>query len=384
MRARDLAPELSKRARECEERRSLPPETIAAFRDAGLLRLLRPARFGGYEVGLASLIEIVREVGRACGSSAWCLALFATHNRLVGLFGEQAQREVFDTDVEAPLAAVYAPGATAMAVEAGSKGFRLSGRWQFASGCDHAGWVALAARVPRQPEGPIPDIRCLLVPAGEFRIDDTWFVSGLRGTGSKDVVVEEAFVPAHRALSFLDLSRGTAPGLALNPSPLFRLPVVPLLALVAAGAALGLAQAATESFRERARARASQRASSPSQIGQVALAAALATIDAAALFLQRDVEDLAWRARSGERLSAGSRARYLLDAAFVVASCTRALDRQVAVSGAGALFDDCPLQRACRDLRAMSAHAALQLEPAMERFGRIELGLPTDSPLLLI
>ena len=381
-------PALASRALECEARRSLPTETVADFRAAGFFRLLRPARFGGWEVGLATLIEILREVGRGCGSSAWCLALFATHNRLAGLLSDRAQREVFEQAAETPLAAVYAPSGTALQVGTGpGAGFRLSGRWQFASGCDHAGWAAVAARVTHKSGSPISDVRCFLVPSGDFRIDDTWFVSGLKGTGSKDVVVEDCFVPAHRALAFVDIARGTTPGASLNPSPLFRLPVLPLLALAAGGPALGVAQAAMEIFRERERLRiggsvtphGTARATSSMPLGEAVVA-----VDAAALLLQRDIEDLTRRCATGERMSQAQRARYLLDGAFVVASCTRAVDRLFAVSGAGALFDAIPLQRAFRDLHAMSAHAALQLEAATERFGRIELGLPTESPLLLI
>jgi 3-hydroxy-9,10-secoandrosta-1,3,5(10)-triene-9,17-dione monooxygenase len=114
------------------------------------------------------------------------------------------------------------------------------------------------------------------------------------------------------------------------------------------------------------------------------LGEAVVAVDSAALLLHRDVDDLTRRCAAGERLSQAQRARYLLDGAFVVASCTRAVDRLFAVSGAGVLFDASPLQRAFRDLHALSAHAALQLEAATERFGRIELGLPTESPLLLI
>lgn len=381
-RARDLVPALARRARECEERRAVPPETIADFRDAGFLRLLRPSRFGGHQVGLTTLADIVGEVARGCGSSAWCLALFATHNRLAALFPDGAQHEVFaDTDGTA-VAAVYAP--TGIATPDGeASGFRLTGRWRFASGCDHARWVALAARVAHEREGPIADVRCFLVPAAEVRIDDTWFVAGLKGTGSKDVVAEDVRVPPHRVVTFVDIARGATPGAALDPSPLYRLPVLPLLSLVCGGVALGLARAAIESFRARESAGA-RSTTVTSSTGAMPLAEALASVDAAELLLRRALDDLDRRGAAEARLSAAQRARHLLDGAFVVTACTRAVGALLTAGGADALFDARGLARAFRDLQAMSAHAALQFPAAAERFGRMELGLPADSRLLLI
>jgi alkylation response protein AidB-like acyl-CoA dehydrogenase len=382
-RARDLVPDLRRRARACEERRSLPLETVADFRAAGFPRVLQPTRFGGYELGLASLVAILREVGRGCGSSAWCLALFATHNRLVGLFDERAQREVFGDDGDALIAAIYTPSGTAAPIgtEPG-RGFRVTGRWRFASGCDHGTWVAVAARV--QPSaGPIADIRTFLIPAGDFGIEDTWFAAGLRGTGSKDVVVNDVFVPTHRVVSFVDVVRGSSPGVAVNRSSLFRLPLFPVLALVAGGPALGLAHGAIDAFRELEAGRAAGHGRATHPIGPARLAEATAGVEAAELYLQRGVDDLTRRVAAGEYLTRGQRARYRLDGAWVVAACLRAVDGLFRASGASALFDASPLQRAFRDLHAMAAHNLLQLDAAADLFGRLDLGLsPPSDPLL--
>jgi len=386
--ARDLASELRARAPECDARRSLLPATVADFRKAGFLRILQPAPFGGYELGLPTLIDVTRELGRGCGSSAWCLALFALHNRLVGLFDERAQREVFGDGGDALLAAVFAAsGAATPAGKGPGVGYRVTGRWRFASGCDHADWLAVTARVAHRSDRPIPDVRCFLVPGGQFRIEDTWFVAGLRGTGSKDVIVEDVFVPAYRALSFFDVARGVPPGSAVNASPLFRLPLSPVLALAAGGPALGLAQAAIQAFRSRAGAGASGTRDAParqSATDQRSLAEAVVVVDAAAQLLHRDVEDLTRALAAGERVSQGQRARYLLDGAFVVTSCSRAVDRLFTASAADVLFNGSPLQRAFLDLRAMSVHSTLRLDAATEMFGRIELGLPVASSRLLI
>jgi 3-hydroxy-9,10-secoandrosta-1,3,5(10)-triene-9,17-dione monooxygenase len=392
-RARALAPALAGRARHCEERRCLPPDTVAELRGAGVFRVLQPARFGGFELSLSTLIDVAAEIGRGCGSTAWCVALGALHNRLAGLFDERAQREVFGETGDAQLAVVFSTAGTAtvapdVAASADrGAGFRVSGTWPYASGCDHAGWIAVTAPVVRTPPTPLPDVRCFLLPKADVRIDDDWFVAGLRGTGSKTVVVADAFVPAHHALSYLDVARGTTPGAAVNPSPLFRLPLIPSLNLAAAGAAIGIARGAADAFRdERQARRAGQRdgIEARDSWGASPLGPALAAVDAAALLIRRDADDMTGRVTAGERLSPVQRTRYLLDGAFAVASVTEAVDRLLAAGGAAALRDASPLQRAFRDLHAMSAHSTLRLDVAARLHARCEEGLPPRSSLALI
>jgi 3-hydroxy-9,10-secoandrosta-1,3,5(10)-triene-9,17-dione monooxygenase len=272
-------------------------------------------------------------------------------------------------------------------VDRGEPGFRLTGTWPYASGCDHASWVAVTAPVVRERPGPLPDTRCFLIPAGRFRIQDDWFVAGLKGTGSKSVVAKDLFVPAHRGLSYLDVARGRAPGTAVNPSPLFRLPVVPTLTLVAAGTAIGIAHGAIEAFRERVSAGGAVRPGAPvrEDVASAApLAPALAAVDAARLLLLRDAEELMRHAAAGERPGRARCARYLVDGAFAVAAAAGAVDRLFAASGASALRETSPLQRAFRDLHAMAAHSTLRLDAMAELLARIELGLPLRSALALI
>jgi 3-hydroxy-9,10-secoandrosta-1,3,5(10)-triene-9,17-dione monooxygenase len=388
-RARALAPTLAARARHCEERRSLPPDTVEELRRAGVFRTLQPARFGGFELSLSTLIDVVAEIGRACGSTAWCAALGALHNRLAGLFDERAQREVFGDAGDAQLAVVFSTSGSATPAEcsASGGGFRVSGSWSYASGCDYAGWIAVTAPVVRTPPPPLPDVRCFLLPRADVRIDDDWFVAGLCGTGSKTVVVADAFVPAHRALSYLDIARGATPGAAVNSAPLFRLPLIPSLNLAAAGAAIGIARGAADAFREQQRARrASGRDGHEARgpAGSTPVGLALAAADAAALLVRRDADDMTARIAAGERLGPSPRTRYLLDGAFAVASVTEAVDRLLAAGGAGALRDSSPLQRAFRDLHAMSAHSTLRLDDAASLHARCEEGWPPRSSLALI
>jgi 3-hydroxy-9,10-secoandrosta-1,3,5(10)-triene-9,17-dione monooxygenase len=123
-------------------------------------------------------------------------------------------------------------------------GFRVSGRWSFSSGCDHAGWALLGGVVRSQKEvDSFPEVLAFLAPRRDYRIEDTWQVAGLVGTGSNDIVIEEAFVPDYRACSFLDAFAQRSPGQALNTAPLYQLPLGPMffygIAMPAIGAGVG-------------------------------------------------------------------------------------------------------------------------------------------------
>jgi hypothetical protein len=173
----------------------------------------------------------------------------------------------------------------------------------------------------------------------------------------------------------------------VNASPLFRLPLIPTLNLATAGAAIGIARAAAEAFREGLRAPSiapSEARDRENATGAAPVGLALAAVEAAELLLRRDAEALTRQMLAGERPTRVERARYMLDAAFAVASCTQAVDRLFAAGGAGAIRDSSPLQRAFRDLHAMSAHSTLRLDVAAELFSRCELGLPPRSALALI
>jgi 3-hydroxy-9,10-secoandrosta-1,3,5(10)-triene-9,17-dione monooxygenase len=387
-RARGLVPVLRERAQACEDRRSLPPPTVADFRAAGFLRTLQPARFGGHELWLDTLLDLAREIGRGCGSSAWCLAIFALHGRIVALFEQAAQEEVYGVDGDAVVAGVLDPTGTAVAARcAGETGLRVRGRWRFASGCEHAGWIVLAARVARDREGPVPDVRCVLVPARSVRIEDTWRAAGLRGTGSHDVVLEDVFVPARRTVSFLDLARGAAPGTGVNPSSLYRLPLVPVLALVMVGPALGLGEATVEVCAEASRAKSpvvrSRGLPDPADFRvAVTLGEAIVELETVGALVRRDLAELARWDRAQGFIERGTRVRYRLHGAFAVDRCRHLVGRLLAASGTRALFDTSPVQRAFRDLHAMAAHAALRLDSAAEELGRQELGLPPTSAVI--
>jgi alkylation response protein AidB-like acyl-CoA dehydrogenase len=191
-RATALLPVLKERAAQTEELRQIPPETVQDLIASGLIRLGNPACYGGLGLEYDLAFEVAWELGRACGSTAWCYALWTVHNWWVGHFPAPAQAEYFFTEGPDVLAAsALNPGGGRAEPIAG--GFHVSGHWRFSSGCDAASWVMAA--VP-SPTGHL----WTLIPRADYTMRDTWFTSGMRGTGSKDIVIQEAFVPTHRTL----------------------------------------------------------------------------------------------------------------------------------------------------------------------------------------
>src|SRR5512139_4109910 len=166
-RVRSLVPALRERAPACEALRRLPDETVKDYQSLGLLRALQPKSFGGFELDPWTFYEGVMEVSSACASSGWVLGVVGVHNWQMGLFPEQAQRDVWGGDTSVQISSSYAPTGKAERVDGG---FRLSGRWSFSSGCDLCDWVFLGCVAPG--EGPVPDMRTFLVPRSDYRIDD--------------------------------------------------------------------------------------------------------------------------------------------------------------------------------------------------------------------
>ena len=366
-----LLPALRERAAECEALRRVPDETMKDFQSRGLLRALQPKRWGGFELDPWVFYEAVADVASVCGSSGWVLGVVGVHNWQLALFPEQAQRDVWGTDSSVQVSSSYAPTGK---VERVPGGFRLSGRWSFSSGCDHCDWVFLGGVAPG--DGPAPDTRTFLVPRSDYRIDDNWHVAGLCGTGSKDIVVEGAFVPEHRTHRFVDAFMLASPGQAVNTSALYRLPFGCVFSSAIAVPAIGAASGALALFTEQIRARNSPVAGAkPAEdpFNHTRLADASAQIDSAREALRRDWSELVALAEAGQGIPLGPRVRTRLDVGNAVARGVHAVDRLFEASGGRAIFLDNPIQRVFRDVHAMRAHAFNNPDRAARLFGRFEL-----------
>ncbi len=199
-RASLMVPQLRARAAEIEAARGVPADVIRMFQDAGFFRVPQPAEFGGYEMNPIVFMRMLMELGRGCCSSAWNMMILGVHNWEFGLMDPRAAQDVWGVDDTVIVASSYAPVGELTQVEGG---YRLKGRWPTSSGSDHGQWAFLGAILKNEDGVPI-DRMALLVKREDFTLIDDWNTFGLCGTGSKSLVVEDAFVPSHRAHSVID------------------------------------------------------------------------------------------------------------------------------------------------------------------------------------
>jgi 3-hydroxy-9,10-secoandrosta-1,3,5(10)-triene-9,17-dione monooxygenase len=374
-RVRALLPAVRERSVLAERLRRLPDATLQDFVAAEVFRCLQPKRYGGWELDPAAFYQAAIEVAAVCGSTGWVFSVIGIHNWHLALFPPEAQEDVWGEDSGTLVSTSVAPTGT---VEAAPGGFRLSGRWSFSSGCDFCRWVVLGGVVPGDP----PDARVFLVPRHDYAIDDNWHVVGLCGTGSKDIVVADAFVPAHRTHSYRDAFAIDNPGAAVNEAPLYRLPWGLTFPYALTAPAIGVALGALAAFREQTGGRVNTRDGSRAaedRFTHLRLAESAAEISGAHDRLLANFAEMMRCLESGADIPLAARARYRWDAAKATDWSVSAVDRLFAMSGGRGVFLSNPLQRAWRDVHAMQAHAANNLERAAAIFGRSEFGLPPQD-----
>jgi 3-hydroxy-9,10-secoandrosta-1,3,5(10)-triene-9,17-dione monooxygenase len=379
----DLQPMFRQRAQEAEDQRSVPAESVKALAETGFFRLLQPARFGGLEASPLSFYKAVRLIASACGSTGWVASVVGVHPWQLALFPPRAQEDVWGTDPATRMSSSYAPTGKAKLADGG---YRLDGRWSFSSGCDHASWVLLGGIVTNDEGQPV-DFCTFLLPSTDYRIDDVWDTVGLRGTGSNDIVVENAFVPKYRALSFSDVTRCKCPGHEVNDAALYRIPFGSIFSYAITTPIIGMATGAYDAYvdyqKERVRASYVGQKAKEDPYGQVRVAEAAALIDNTWLALERNMTELMGHVRRGERLPLPLRLRVRRDQVLGTGQAIRAVDLLFENSGGRALRMGTPIQRFWRDAHAGRVHAINDPERALSMFGRGEFGLevPPDAML---
>jgi 3-hydroxy-9,10-secoandrosta-1,3,5(10)-triene-9,17-dione monooxygenase len=378
----ELLPVLRDRAQETEDARVVPAESVKALEEAGVFRLLQPARYGGIEADPVTFYTAIRMIAGACGSTGWVASVVGVHPWQLALFPVAAQEEVWGQDTSTRMSSSYAPTGRARLAEGG---YHLKGRWSFSSGCNHATWVLLGGIVTAADGNPV-DFCTFLVPISDYTIDDVWDTVGLRGTGSNDIVVD-AFVPAHRALSFSDVSKCVCPGQEVNDAPLYRIPFGSVFSYAITTPIIGMATGAYEAHVAYQRTRVSTAYAgqkvSEDPFAQARVAEAAAEIDGAWLALERNMTELMGHARAGEPIPMPLRLRIRRDQVRGTGQAISAVDLLFENSGGRALKTGTPIQRFWRDAHAGRVHAINDPERALTMFGRGEFGLPPAADAML-
>ncbi|MGH7906446.1 MAG: acyl-CoA dehydrogenase family protein [Candidatus Binataceae bacterium] len=368
-RASALVPVLRERAAACEKLRRIPDETVADFCSAQIHLIAQPVSYGGLGLDMDAVYEVAAELGRGCGSSGWMGCFWPLHNWMVGLFPKPAQDEYW-ADSHSVLSST-ASATVRCSFEPAKGGMRLSGQWNFASGIDHAQWIQLITRD-----------YLVLLPRKDFRIEDNWFVAGLRGSGSKGVIVDNVFVPEHRLLPAELLLAGNSPGRKLHDSAFYRVPMFAFLGYSLAAPIIGMGQGAVDLFEQMAGNRTDSQTGErviEKPLMQACLADASASVDAARLLMLRDLRDVREYGAAEKEMPLAERARTRRDIAFAVRTCVRAANSLYEMAGAHAIYEFSPMQRMVRDINAASHSVAVTWDVPAENYGRVRWGLPPNT-----
>lgn len=378
----DLLPGIAARADQAEADRRIPAETIAELKEAGVFRMLQPQRWGGLEASPVEFYEVVRSLAATCGSTGWVSSVIGVHPWQLALFPDQAQQDVWGEDNGTLVSSSYAPTGKLTPVEGG---YQATGRWSFSSGCDHCTWVLLGAMVMGDDGKPV-DMVTILVPKGDYRIEDVWDVVGLRATGSNDIVIDGAFVPAHHALSFKDVGALVCPGQAENTAPLYKLPFGTVFAYTITTPIIGIATGAydahVERMKERVRISYGGQKVSGDSFAHVRVARAATDIDASWLQLERNLSEQMQLANAGEEIPVELRLRARRDQVRATERCIDAIALLFKNSGGHSLKNGNPIERAWRDANAGSVHAANDTERWLALYGKGAFGLPIEDAMI--
>jgi alkylation response protein AidB-like acyl-CoA dehydrogenase len=369
-RARALGPQLRERVPETERLRRLPAENVTDLLENGLYGVMTPRRFGGSELGSETMIDVSIELASACPATGWVHMLWTAHMWLLAQFPPQTQEEVWRNPNTLASSVVNTVG-DVVPVDGG---FRWTGRGFFSSGVDHCNWLTAAVPIKRSGvEGP-PERRWLLVPREDIEIIDDWHTVGLKGTGSKTVVVNDVFIPARRTVSNQEIEAGAAPGSQIHAHPMYTAISAANFTAAMAAPAVGIARGFLCAYEERLRSK-SGAIDDGLIVNMARYANAVALVDAVhAVTLQNAQRFARVPARD---VGAEDRAKCRRDQAFTAQSVRQAINTLYEECGGSGLFDSSDFQRLWRDVNAAAAHHGLTWDWIAVAWTKTMLGLPT-------
>jgi alkylation response protein AidB-like acyl-CoA dehydrogenase len=369
---------LAERADTARQLGRLTDDVVDELGAAGLITLVSPRGRGGAQVSLETFVRVLEELARGCGSTSWVCGVYGAALYMLSSFPDEAQDEVFSDPAPKSVAAFQPEGAAIRS----DGGYRLSGTWRFCSGQHHAGWALLSSIALADGAPPVP--AQFLVPRADWVAADDWQVSGLSGTGSCSLTVDDAFVPEHRVLPLADPTQVSSLSKALADDPYFGMPFIPFFVTGATGTPLGLACAAVEQFLERVQRRGitysnyTRQAEAP--ITHMQMDTAWMKMDQARFHAERSIRTIGMVAADPGDTTLRVRCR--ADAAWATKLCREVVDIVRQGSGASAIRHQDPLSRIVSDIEALSVHSFLLHSTNSELHGRVLCGLAPDVPFI--
>jgi alkylation response protein AidB-like acyl-CoA dehydrogenase len=367
-RVRALHPLLEGNAAQGEQDRRVVEESLQALTEAGVFKIAQPKRYGGYELPVRAQIEVSAAVAEADGGTAWVVTLCNQCAWMTALFPEQAQDDVWRTNPDAKISGVVTPSSESVKVDGG---FVVNGRWYYNSGSWHSDWAVLGMPVVDEA-GAAVDHGIALIPRSDLAFEETWFVAGMKSSGSNCLIAKDVFVPDHRIISAPKAWRGEV-ATEHTEEVLYRSAFTPVLALGVAAPQLGMGRKVLELVSAKAATKPLTFTFYPTQADsavfrhQIAQAAML--IDTAYLHAYRAVDAIDLAAREGTYPDELMRARARADAGWVVENITKAINLLLFAHGAAGFAENNILQRHWRDSAVAARHAYIVPGVSLEMYG---------------
>lgn len=347
-RAAAMVPDLRARADAIEEARRVPDDVIDMFREAGFFRILQPKQYGGWEMNPIVFMRVLGELGRGCCASAWGMMILGVHNWEFGMMDDRAAQDVWGENDQTIIASSYPPVGELTKVEGG---WRLKGRWPTSSGSDHGEWAFIGALEKNEKGIPV-DRHALLVKREDYEIIDDWYTFGLSGTGSKSLLIKDAFIPEHRAHSMIDYKMDDRPTNYLFPFAMVFYSSV-------SSVILGFAQGAIDVFIEQMQVRVDNGSGAATRLSPYVkdrLANAVAKVRASRARMEQMMAHSTQIVERRELISTDDRIHYMLDMARIGRECEEAVLTLFKCTGARGVYKSNPIQRYLRDTLVAANH----------------------------
>lgn len=373
-RAKELLPVIKARASETENLRRPHDENIKDLTDAGLIQMLIPKRWGGAESDIKTMFEVVDIIAQGCVSTAWIASFYIGHNLYAAKLHPDAQEEVLKAKGYVMLPAATAP---TMKTEKVEGGWRISGRAPWGSGIMHADWVMVSGLTPDKKP------RSFVMPISSVSVDDVWHFTGMAGTGSNDIIVDDVFVPDHMSLDGVDLRNGRTEGSSTYENPMYSVPLVPMayatIIPVLTGGLKG-ALSAYEDIVDRRVRNFSGTVVKEQQHTHIVLGEMKIATQAV------DILGRAQIARTEALIQTGftmeDRISLKGSAGYLARSGRKAVENMMANAGSSNYHHNQPIQRFWRDLATVTSHAFWDWDICREQVGRNHFDLPVNHPIV--